>query len=234
MEILAIVPARGGSRGIPRKNLALIDGIPLVAHSIRHALESSLISRVIVSTEDEEILQAALAAGAEVPFRRPVALAGDEVLDHPVFEHVLRALKESEDYTPDVVVHLRPTAPFRRVRWIDEAIHLLVNSPAADSVRSVSRCTQHPYRMFRIDPDGFLDPVMKHEHPLPYLLRRQELAPVYYYNCILDVTRPRTIFEQGSMTGAAILPYVIPEDDVIDVDTARDLEVARFLMGRLK
>jgi N-acylneuraminate cytidylyltransferase len=233
VKVLAVVPARGGSKGIPRKNLALVSGVPLVVHSIRHAQQSSLVTRVLVSTEDAEIADIAKAAGADVPFMRPPALAGDDVLDQPVFQHVLEELKASENYVPDVVVHLRPTAPFRRADWIDSAVRLLEESPDADAVRSVSQCTQHPYRMFRIDAEGFLDPLMKSEHPTPFLIRRQELAPIYYYDCVLDVTRPRTILEMGSMTGERLLPYILPADLVFDVDTPRDLEVARFLLERL-
>jgi CMP-N,N'-diacetyllegionaminic acid synthase len=233
MEVLAVVPARGGSKGIPRKNLVPVNEIPLLAHSIRHALESPSITRVIVSTEDEEIADVARKFGAEVPFLRPHPLAEDHVLDHPVFRHVLETLKQG-GYEPALVVHLRPTSPFRRIEWIEEAVARLAAQPLADSVRSVSRPTQHPYRMFTIASDGFLHPLMQHEHPVPYILRRQDLPPVYYYNCVLDITRPATILEKGSMTGDKILPYVVPEDDVIDVDTSRDLDVARFLIGKMR
>ncbi len=232
-EVLAVVPARGGSKGIPRKNLVPVNEIPLIGHSIRHALESPSITRVIVSTEDEEIAEVARKLGAEVPFLRPHALAEDHVLDHPVFMHVLETLKK-DGYEPALVVHLRPTSPFRRIEWIEEAIALLAAQPAADSVRSVSRPSQHPYRMFTIAGDGFLRPLMQHEHPAPYVLRRQDLPPVYYYNCVLDITRPATILEKGSMTGDKILPYVLPEDDIIDVDTRRDLDIARFLLGKMR
>ncbi len=161
---------------------------------------------------------------------RPEILAGDTVLDLPVFEHVLRELRDREGYEPDLIVHLRPTAPLRKSSWIDEAVDLLAENAEADSVRSVSIPAQHPYRMFRIAPSGYLDPIMKHEHSTPYLLRRQELPDMYYYNCVIDVTRPATILSMGSMTGDNILPYVMDPDEVIDIDSARDLAVARMLM----
>lgn len=230
MDVLAIIPARGGSKGIKRKNLVDFMGKPLIAHSIDHAKLSSLINRVIVSTEDAEIKSIAQEYGAEVPFNRPRELAEDHVLDIPVFQHVLKVLKETESYTPDIVVHLRPTTPFRRPEWIDEAIELMINTPHADSVRSVSTPEKHPYRMFTLDKEGFLDPLMKHEHPIPYLLRRQDLPPVYYYNCVIDVTKPSTIFNKDSMTGDKIFPYTMNPEDVIDIDSPRDLEIARLLM----
>lgn len=228
MEVLAIVPARGGSKGIPRKNLVPFRGMPLVAHSIHHAREATTVDRVIVSTDDAEIAEVAVRHGAEVPFLRPAELAGDQVLDLPVFQHVLERLA-AEGYRPDLVVHLRPTTPVRQPAWIDEAVRALAAEPRADSIRSVSPPAAHPYRMFTIDGDGWLSPIMGHEHPTPYLLRRQDLPPVWHYNCVIDVTRPRTIFEQGSMTGAHILPYRMRAEDVVDIDSARDLEIARLL-----
>jgi len=230
-KVLAIIPARGGSKGIRRKNLLQFNGKPLLAHSIIHALAARLVNRVIVSTEDDEIRRVALDYGAELPFRRPAELAEDHVLDLPVFEHALRLLEEQEDYRPDLVVHLRPTAPYRKSEWIDECVTLLQARPEADSVRSVSQPDKHPYRMFYIDHNGFLDPIMKREHPVPYLLRRQDLPRVYYYNCVIDVTRPATILGKDSMTGDLILPYVMNPDDVIDIDTPRDLQIAECLFG---
>lgn len=231
MNVLAIIPARGGSKGIKRKNLIQFNGKPLVAHSIIHGLESKLVDRVLVSTDDGEIRAVALEYGAEAPFLRPAELAGDQVLDLPVFEHALKFLEDKEGYRPDLVVHLRPTAPYRKPGWIDEAVRMLADHPEADAVRSVSEPDKHPYRMFTIGSDGFLDPIMKHEHPVPYLLRRQDLPPVYYYNCVIDVTRPATIFGKQSMTGDRILPYVMNPDEVIDIDSPRDLQIAECLFG---
>jgi len=230
MDVLAVIPARGGSKGIPRKNLALVAGKPLVAHSIAHALAAESVTRVLVSTDDPEIAEVALAAGAEVPFLRPAELAGDKVLDLPVFQHVLNRLRETEGYAPELVVHLRPTAPFRQPGWINEAVALLQSHPHADSVRSVSSPSQHPYRMFRIGADGYLDPIFKHEHPTPYELRRQDLPEMVFYNCVIDVTRSATILGKNSMTGERILPYVMEPDQVVDIDGHRDLALARLLM----
>ena len=229
-NVLAIIPARGGSKGIKRKNLVPLAGKPLIVHSIEHALLAERVTRVIVSTEDREIAEVSRTAGAEVPFMRPEILAGDTVLDLPVFEHVLAELKKREGYEPDLIVHLRPTAPLRKLPWIDEAVDLLATNTKADSVRSVSMPSQHPYRVFRIASNGFLDPIMKQEHPTPYLLRRQELPDMYYYNCVIDVTRPTTILNMKSMTGTKILPYIMDPDEVIDIDSARDLSIARLLM----
>ena len=229
-----MIPARGGSKGIPRKNLVSLAGRPLIAHSIRHAQESKLINRTLVSTEDEEIAEVAKRFGAEVPFMRPKELAEDKTLDLPVFEHLLQELETREAYVPDLVVHLRPTAPYRKAGWLDTSIELLKNNLVADSVRSVSKVNQHPYRMFKIGADGFLDAIMKHEHPVPYLLRRQDLPDTFYYNCVIDVTRPKTILIQKSMTGSKMLPMVLESEEVFDIDSKMDLEWAEFfLKGKL-
>lgn len=231
MNVLGLVLARGGSIGIPKKNLQLVGSRSLVAHSVHHALESRLINRVIVSTDSEEIRDEALAYGAEVPFMRPEEIARSETLDYPVVAHVLEKLKETEDYAPDYVVHLRPTAPYRKEGWIDEAVELLACSPDAHSVRSVSEPPMHPYRMFELDENGFLDPIMKHRHPEPYLLRRQDLPPVLFYNCVIDVTKPDTLWRYSSMTGHKILPYVLPAEEVFDVDSPSDLKYAQLILG---
>jgi len=231
MKIISLIPARGGSKGIKNKNLTEIEGKSLVGHSITHSLQSTLIQRTFLSSDSDAIIQEGLKYGAEVPFVRPAELAADHVLDIPVFEHLLAYLKATENYIPDIVVHLRPTAPYRDPQWIDAAIQLLIDHPAADSVRSVSEPSQHPYRVFSIDEQGFLDPIMKHEHPQPYLLRRQDLPKMYFYNCVIDVTRAETITAQHSMTGTNIYPYVMHPDDVIDIDTPLDLAFARYYLS---
>ncbi|MBU0568838.1 acylneuraminate cytidylyltransferase family protein [bacterium] len=225
-SVCAIIPARGGSKGIPGKNIVPLAGKPLLAYSIEHAHASNYIERVIVSTDDEAIAQVAVSLGAEAPFTRPAELAGDEVLDLPVFQHALAWLKEHKSYEPEIIVHLRPTSPLREAMQIDEAIQLLMTHPKADSVRSVSIPSQHPYRMFSIGEDGFLYPLMKTGHKEPYLLRRQELPPVYWYNCVVDVTRNSTIFDKNSMTGDYILPYIMDSKFVVDIDGPDDLLVA--------
>ena len=233
MKILTIIPARGGSKGIRLKNLSKIYGKPLVAYSIEHSLASKLINRTIVSTDNEEIAKVSEEYGAEIPIFRSKELAGDDVLDFPVFEHMLTYLKKEENYEPEIVVHLRPTSPYREPKWIDSAINILVENPSADSVRSVSEPSQHPYRVFEIK-NKYLHPLMNERHPEPYLLRRQDLPKMYYYNCVIDVTKPSTIFNKKSMTGDKMLPYIMKREDSIDIDTPMDLEFAKvFLKGRL-
>jgi len=233
MQCIAIIPARGGSKGILRKNMVDVCGIPLFVHSVRHALQSSVVDRIIVSSEDQEILDTAKQHGAEV-IVRPVELAGDDILDLPVFQHCLNELNDKEKYHADIIVHLRPTAPYRKIEWIEQAVQILINNPDADAVRSVSKPAEHPYRIFRIDQDGYLDAVMKHEHNEPYLLRRQDLPDMYYYNCVLDVTRHTTIMNKNSMVGNKLLPFIMDQELAFDIDTHRDLEFVRFFMEELE
>ena len=229
MKILTIIPARGGSKGIKLKNLSKINGKPLVAFSIEHSLASKLINRTIVSTDNEEIAKVSEEYGAEIPIFRSKELAGDRILDLPVFEHMLTYLKEEENYEPEIVVHLRPTSPYRKAEWIDSAIKLLIENTSADSVRSVSEPSQHPYRVFEIK-NKYLFPLMHERHPEPYLLRRQDLPKMYYYNCVIDVTKPSTIFNKKSMTGDKMLPYIMKPEDSIDIDKPMDLEFAKFFL----
>ena len=231
MKILAIIPARGGSKGIKLKNLSKINGKPLVAFSIEHSLASKLINRTIVSTDHEEIAKVSEEYGAEIPIYRSEELAGDNILDLPVFEHMLTYLKEEENYEPEIVVHLRPTSPYRKAEWVDAAIKLLIENTSADSIRSVSEPSQHPYRVFEIK-NKYLFPLMHERHPEPYLLRRQDLPKMYYYNCVIDVTKPSTIFNKKSMTGDKMLPYIMKPEDSLDIDKPMDLEFAKYFLKR--
>ena len=231
MEILALIPARGGFKGVPRKNICIVAGKPLIAYSIEQALSSRFITRVIVSTDDKEIVEIARSLGAEVPFMRPREYAQDLSPDIDVFIHALTWLMDFESYQPEVIVHLRPTCPVRRVEVIDQAIEEFLNHPEADSLRSVSWPLQTPYKMWRII-DGYLAPLLRVEGLRePYNMPRQLLPEVFWQNGYVDITRPRTILEMGMMNGHKILPFVIKEEWV-DIDYEESLEKAEDLLLR--
>jgi CMP-N,N'-diacetyllegionaminic acid synthase len=229
LEVLAVIPARGGSKSIPRKNLRLLAGKPLIVHSIEQARQSAAITRVIVSTDDEEIARIARQHGAEVPFLRPVELAQDETPDLPVFQHALRWLQDHEGYHPDLVVHLRPTTPTRRVETMDRAIRLYAEHPEADALRSVSPAHHSPYKMWLITPEGLLEPVVRLRPDEAYNLPRQALPQTYWGNGYVDVTRPAVILG-GSMTGRRILAFLV-EEPCVDIDQASDLDEAARLLS---
>mgnify|MGYP003968689777 CR=1 FL=1 len=228
-SVLAIIPARGGSKGIPGKNIIELGGSPLIHYSIKHANESRFCDRVIVSSDSDEINAISKDLGAEVLFKRPSKIAASDTLDHPVFKHAIKYLNKNEGWFPDIVVHLRPTSPFRDKALIDEGIELLVKNQGVDSVRSVSLVDQHPFRMFQMDDDGLIKPYIKTDSGEPFLLRRQDLPELYYYNCVLDVAWSKTIMEKESMTGKKIKPLIMNHSDSYDIDTMYDLQVIRSL-----
>ena len=162
MIILAIIPARGGSKGVPRKNIRPLGGKPLIAHTIEVALKTKEIGRVIVSTDDEEIRMVALGYGAEVPFLRPKELAQDDTPDRHYLVHALDWLRVNEHYIPDVVLLLRPTSPFRRVEHIERVL-VMMKTMKADSIRTVTLVegTQHPYWMYHLDDAGRARPFIE-------------------------------------------------------------------------
>ncbi|RPI79460.1 MAG: acylneuraminate cytidylyltransferase family protein, partial [Chloroflexi bacterium] len=160
-EVLAIIPARGGSKGIPGKNIRSFAGHPLISFSIAAGLQAKTVTRVIVSTDSEEIAETARQCGADTPFLRPAEYAQDQTTDLPVFDHALSWLAENEGYYPEIVVQLRPTSPIRPPDCVDHAVELLINHPSADSVRGVVPSGQNPFKMWRIDDQGIMQPLLK-------------------------------------------------------------------------
>ena len=229
--VLGVIPARGGSKGIPRKNLRLLAGQPLIAHTIQTARQAGSLDRLIVTTDDEEIRQVAQRVGAEAPFLRPAELGRDDVPDLPVFRHLLAWLEEHERYAPDLLVHLRPTSPLRRPEDIDEGVRLLLAHPEADSVRSVCMPSQNPFKMWRI-VGGYLQPLVPGPGPEPYNTPRQELPEVWWQTGEVDVTRRETILAKHSMTGERILPLVTAARRPLDLDSAADLEFAELVLAK--
>ena len=236
-EVLAIIPARGGSKGIPRKNIRPFAGQPLIAYSIAAGLQAKTVRRVIVTTDDEEIAEAARRYGAETPFLRPAELAQDGTLDLPVFQHTLRWLDQHEDYHPQVVVHLRPTTPIRPPDLVDRAVSLLLTHPEADSVRGITPAHQNPFKMWLMDGED------KPIRPLttvpgveePYNSPRQILPTAYTHTGLIDIIRPATILELNSMSGKTILPILFDPAYDADLDTIEDWDHAeqRMLHDRL-
>ena len=224
-EVLALIPARGGSKGIPRKNIRDFAGAPLIAYSIAAALQAQHVTRVIVSTDDEEIAAVARHWGAETPFLRPTELAQDDITDLPVFQQALAWLAEYEAYHPEFVVQLRPTSPVRPVGLIDDAIELMLTNPQADCVRGVVPSGQNPFKMWQIEPDSHqLKPLLSLPNVKePYNAPRQELPKTYWQTGHIDVIRTSTILEKGSLTGDVILPILIDPRYTVDIDTPSDM-----------
>ena len=227
---VAIIPARGGSKGIPKKNISPLAGKPLIAHSIEDSLNCSQIQRTLVSTDDSEIAEVARSFGAEVPFMRPSELAQDETPDLPVFLHALKWIQEKEGNVPDLVVHLRPTTPLRPSGLIEKGIQMMIDDTQADCVRSIREPPQSPYKMWQIE-GKYLKPFIKLGDEESYNLPRQKLPPVYYHDGLLDVIRTSTILEKNSVTGTRALPLKINESFlVVDIDQPVDIVTAEVFI----
>ncbi len=228
-RVLALIPARGGSKGIPRKNIRPFAGHPLIAYSIAAGLQAETVDRVVVSTDDEEIARIAREYGAEVPFLRPAHLALDDTPDYPVFRHALEWLERHEGYRPDVVVQLRPTSPLRPRDLVDRGVRLLLEHPEADSVRAVVPSGQNPFKMWRLGDDGYLQPLLSLPgEPEPYNAPRQRLPQTFWQTGHLDVFWRRTVFEQGSLTGRRVLPLMVDPRYTVDLDNEWDWERAEW------
>ncbi len=236
MEVLSLIPARGGSKSIPHKNIRAFADHPLIAYSIAAGKTAATVTRVIVSTDDEEIAIVARSYGAETPFLRPKDISLDDTPDLPVFQHALKWLAEQEDYKPDIVVQLRPTSPLRRVEQIDQCVYRLLEHPEADSVRTVCSPFQNPYKMWRIEQGGFMKPLINSDIPEAYNQPRQALPEVYWQTGYVDAVWSDTVTQKNSMTGDRILPVVIAPEDWIDIDSPDDwLRAERLLItGEIK
>jgi YrbI family 3-deoxy-D-manno-octulosonate 8-phosphate phosphatase len=225
-EVLAVIPARGGSKGIPRKNIRNFAGYPLIAWSIAAGLQTHTVSRVIVSTDDEEIAKVAREYGAETPFLRPSELAQDQTTDLPVFEHALKWLEEIQGYRPQIVIHLRPTSPIRPQNCVDNAVKILFEHPDADCVRGVIPAGQNPFKMWRFHGyDQPIEPLFTVEGiKEPYNAPRQILPPAYWQTGHIDAIRTSTITKKQSLTGNVVYPLVMDPRYSVDIDTPADWE----------
>lgn len=232
MNILAIIPARGGSKGIKDKNIVKLAGHPLIAYSIAAARSSNKINKILCTTDSKKIAEIAEEYGAYVPFLRPAELAEDDTPDFPVFQHAINWLIKNENYIPDIVVHLRPTSPVRFKPDISKAIEKLIENPSADSLRAVCPSPYTPYKMW-LKKEEFMEPLL--EIPgidEPYNMPRQKLPQVFWQTGYIDIIKIQTLMELGSMTGKQILPYFIDKEVVVDIDSEYDLKRAEEIIRR--
>lgn len=240
-DILGVITARGGSKSIPKKSIALLGGYPLLYYTAEAAKRSRLITRLIISTDDTQIAEAARRYDIEVPFLRPGELAQDDTPDLPVFEHALGALGQAESYVPEVVVHLRPTTPLKSADDIDRGIRMILEHPKAESVRSVCAPAHSPFKMGTVDRQGFFRPILTREFPdiferyrEPYNMPRQLLPAIWRHSGYVDVIRRSTITETRSMSGTRILPLFFEEWRDVDIDSPRELAYAEYVIGSLR
>lgn len=230
MNSIALIPARGGSKTVVKKNIRLLNGIPLIAYTINIALKNSRIKKVVVSTEDQEIAEIAKAYGAEVPFLRPAKLAQDNTPDKPVIQHTIDWLKINQNIEPDLLLFLRPTSPFKTNEIIDNCLDKIEANNQFTSLRTVNLAegTDHPYWMFRCE-NNMLKPFIEHVDISKYY-QRQLLPKCYKLNGVIDIVRPEVVLKNENIYGDNIGFVEISLLNTIDIDNEMDFTFAEFLI----
>ena len=231
MKVLALIPARGGSKGIPRKNIKILGGKPLLYYTLESALQSKLIDTIMVSTEDVEIAEIAKSLGAQVPFMRPQELAQDNTSSLDVIKHVINSY-EVLGIKFDIICLLQPTSPYRPLGAIDRSIELLLNSEA-DSVISIKPIPHefNPHWTFKLSNEGLLS-ISTGECKI--ISRRQELPPAFHRDGAIYISRISTIREKDSIYGDVILGYDMKSPYYLNIDTRKDWEYAEELFKMIK
>jgi len=234
-KVLGVITARGGSKGIPGKNIKLLLGKPLIAYTINAAQEAGALDRLILSTDDEEIVKVARDCGCEVPFLRPKELAEDTTAHLPVMQHAVKWLEEHDGYRPDYVMILQPTSPLRQALHIKESVDLILKT-GADSVLSVSEVPESSnYRKTMIlDDQGFLklingDPIYKR------IPRRQDLPKNFWSTGMIYLFKTELLFHptNPNFYGEKTAPYVIDKKYVIDINVPEDWKEAEQAIKKL-
>ncbi len=229
---VALIPARGGSKSVPKKNIRKVGGYPLLAYSIAAAKLSENIERTIVTTDSEEIAQIARQYGAETPFLRPAEYARDDSPDNEFVEHAIAWLGKNEGSIPQYFVHLRPTTPIRDPELIDDAIDCIRKDDNATSLRSGHLCVHPPYKWFKKEEGRYLSPLMPGMTCDETNLPRQGFADVFVPNGYVDVIRTDFVIETGLLHGERIIGYLTEE--IPDIDTELDLKKLEMFDGLQK
>ncbi|MCF8026466.1 MAG: acylneuraminate cytidylyltransferase family protein [Desulfobacteraceae bacterium] len=221
-SVLAVIPARGGSKGLPRKNIRMLAGKPLIAWTIEEARQSEYIDRLILSSEDPEIIHTAQSFGCEVPFVRPSDLAGDNT---PGIDPILHAIGLLPGY--DIVMILQPTSPLRMARDIDEGLEFFIQRSASVCV-SVSEMSKSPYWMFSLDPQNYMQPIFKHKE---ITNRRQDLPKIYMPNGALFISRTAYLEKKRSFYTDETMGFIMPKEKCHDIDDEMDFLFIEFLIN---
>ena len=231
MEVLVLIPARGGSKGLPGKNIKPLEGTPLIAHSINHAKGSKYVTRIIVSTDDQEIANVAKQYGAEIPFMRPQELATDTAIAVDTYIYTLNKLKHDEAYEPDILIILQPTSPLRASEDIDNAIEIY-KEKQADSVIGVVEY-EHPLaRAKKILEDGRMLPYLESEGQR--LQNRQQMKKAFSPNGAVYVLNPKLVKETKTYYTSNTFPYIMSREKAVDIDTIDDFNLAIYYLKKRK
>jgi CMP-N,N'-diacetyllegionaminic acid synthase len=231
VDVLCIIGARAGSKGLPGKNVRMLAGKPLLAHAVGIGRACQRVSRVLLSTDSEQYAAVGREHGAETPFLRPAEHASDTSIELHYIRHALEWLAEHEQYRPDAVVRICPTAPLIRPADIDRAIELLAQDDAAESAILMTPAREHPRKVVRIGNDG--------RHAISYITERgadvaptnrQSYAEAYNRQSLPIVSRRDTVLKQNSQTGEVVLFHVVPQETALDIDTDLDFRIVETLL----
>lgn len=229
-KVLGIITARGGSKGIPRKNIKELGGKPLIAYTIQAVKESKLMTHCIVSTDDEEIAEVCRKWGAEVPFLRPAELALDTTKHLPVLQHAVQFMEQKLGIQFDYVVNLQPTSPFRLAEDIDGTIQMLIDTNADSALSMVEVDENHPIKMKKII-DGKILPF---SIPEPEGMRRQDFPPAYKRSGAVYVLQRNNLMEKNIQYGENLVAYIVPKERSIDIDDELDWIKAEYMIKKLR
>ena len=230
-DILALIPARGGSKGVPGKNIKLLGGYPLIAYSICASRLSKDIARTVVSTDSTEIADIARRYGAEGPFMRPPGISQDDSTDLELFQHAINWFDENEKQTPRIIVHLRPTTPFREPSKIDNAIDSIEKNINSTSLRSAHELAEPPHKEFQLDERGFFKGFFSDDNRLEYYnLPRQLFPKAYHANGYVDIIKTDVVKKTNLLHGSNILGFITPV--TTEVDKEEDFEYLEYQLEK--
>ena len=231
LKTLCIIPARGGSKGVPKKNIKLLNNIPLIGYSIQSAKQSQYIDKIIVSTDCQEIKNVAEQFDIKVPFLRPKELATDTSLDIDFIRHTLQWLQKNENYTPNLVVLLRPTTPLRDATVIDDAIKKMIEYKNNSSLRSAHEVSESPFKWFK-EKDGIYQPICDNYTLEDTNKPRQSFEKVYIPNGYVDIINPNTITKENDLYGSKICKFITTFS--YEIDTIEDFEFIEYKISKDK
>ena len=230
MDIIAVIPARSGSKGVPDKNIRNLAGKPLIAYSITAAKNAGLIDRIIVSTDSEKYAYFAREYGAEVPFIRPNKYSKDDSTDYDFVKHLLDWLADNEGSTPDYIIHLRPTTPLRDSSVLDNAIEKFMNNVEATSLRSAHEMSETAYKQFELE-DKYFKTICTGSFDLDDANNsRQSFPKTYFPNGYIDILRTSYILENHLLHGNRVMGYIT--DFAIEVDTIDDFKFLEWKINK--
>lgn len=230
LKIIGVIPARGGSKGIPGKNIKLLAGKPLIAYSIEAAQKSKMLTRCIVSTDDEKIKDVALSFGGNIPFMRPAELATDTALAIPTIQHAVSECERLYSETYDYIVMLQPTAPLRTEKDIDHALSQLVDTKSDGVISVVDVDNWHPMKMKVFNGDRLVD----YEKPPLENPPRQLLPKVYIVNGAIYATKRSIFMKNNTFQGSVCTGYIMPPERSVNIDTEIDFLAAEHYLRRIK